>query len=85
MNVLMFYEIMKQKSSHEMTLVLSLSLMSKYTSNIELLQDDKFNPFYRVKVSDLIKQDISDQTLMQLNIGGWELSEDKEYLVNFIV
>jgi hypothetical protein len=83
-NIHMFYEILSQKCEHEITLIISLSLMKKYVPHIELLQDNKFNPYYRVKVNDLLKQNIENEELMQLHMGGWELSENKEFLVNFI-
>lgn len=83
-NTYIFNEIMSQKSNHSITLSISLSLISNYTTNIELLQDDKFNIYYRVLVSDLLKHDIDNDILLELNQGGWELSNDKKFLVNFI-
>lgn len=83
-NEYMFNEIMSIPSEKTISLGLSINKMYQYCKDIKILQDDKYNIYYQVD-ANLIKEKVDDLSeLMELNQGGWVLSENKKFLVFYI-
>lgn len=83
-NEYMFNEIMSIPSEKTISLGLSINKMYQYCKDIKILQDDKYNIYYQVD-ANIIKEKVDDLSeLMELNQGGWVLSENKKFLVFYI-
>ena len=37
-----------------------------------------------MKIEDILKSDLEAEDIIYLRNGGWELSEDKKYIVKFL-
>lgn len=83
-NEYMFNEIMSIPSEKTISLGLSINKMYQYCKDIKILQDDKYNIYYQVD-ANIIKEKVDNLSeLMELNQGGWVLSENKKFLVFYI-
>ena len=83
-NEYLFNEIMSIPSEKTISLGLSINKMYQFCKDIKILQDDKFNVYYQVDAK-VIKEKVDDPSdLMELNQGGWVLSEDKNFLKFYI-
>ena len=83
-NEYLFNEIMSIPSEKTISLGLSINKMYQFCKDIKILQDDKFNVYYQVDAK-VIKEKVDDPSdLMELNQGGWVLSEDKKFLIFYI-
>jgi hypothetical protein len=83
-NEYLFNEIMSIPSEKTISLGLSINKMYQFCKDIKILQDDKFNVYYQVDAK-IIKEKVDDPSdLMELNQGGWVLSEDKNFLKFYI-
>lgn len=83
MNKIILEEIMKLPQTEEFGLMCSISILSKY-GTVDILQDDKHNLYYQIKVSDILLSDITAEDLMNVRNSGWELSDDKKCLIKKI-
>ncbi len=83
-NDYIFNEVMSIPSEKTISLGVSISKMSQFCSDIKILQDDEYNIYYQVD-ANVIKEKVDDLSdLMELNQGGWVLSENKKFLVFYI-
>lgn len=83
-NDYIFNEVMSIPSEKTISLGVSISKMSQFCSDIKILQDDDYNIYYQVD-ANVIKEKVDDLSdLMELNQGGWVLSENKKFLVFYI-
>jgi hypothetical protein len=83
-NDYIFNEVMSIPSEKTISLGVSISKMSQFCSDIKILQDDEYNIYYQVD-ANVIKEKVDDLSdLMELNQGGWVLSENKKFLVLYI-
>lgn len=83
-NEYMFNEIMQRNENFsETSVALTLDKMYKYCKNIELLLNDSYQPYYRVKTDDLKKMNLEMSELLELNESGWVLNENKDFIEYF--
>lgn len=83
LNEYIIYEIMKLESDKSVSLFNSLALLNNKVK-IDLLQDEKFNLYYQAKIKDILKSDLDADNIISLRNSGWELSDNKEYIVKFL-
>ena len=82
LNEYIIYEIMKLDSDNSTSLFNSLRVFGDI--KVDLLHDENNVIFYQVKISDIIKNKLTTDDMIYLRNGGWELSENKEYIVKFL-
>lgn len=83
-NEYLFNEIMSIPSEKTISLGLSINKMYQFCKDIKILHDDKYNVYYQVDAK-IVKEQVDDPSdLMELNQGGWVLSEDKNFLIFYI-
>lgn len=75
-----FNEIMSKSSENTLTMILSLDKMYQYCNDIKILLDEKNNVHYQVDAQTIRELDIEMSDLLELNQGGWVLSDDKRFL-----
>lgn len=83
LNEYIIYEIMKLESDKSVSLFNSLALLNNKVK-VDLLQDEKFNLYYQAKIKDILKSDLDADNIINLRNSGWELSDNKEYIVKFL-
>lgn len=83
LNEYIIYEIMKLESDKSVSLFNSLALLNNKVK-VDLLQDEKFNLYYQAKIKDILKSDLDADNIISLRNSGWELSDNKEYIVKFL-
>ena len=77
-------EIMKLDSNCDMVKGNSMILMSRFVP-ISLEIDEKYKPYYSVKVSDVLSSNMQEGDLIKMVMeGGWAYSSDKEFLHLYI-
>ena len=74
---------MKLESDKSVSLFNSLALLNNKVK-VDLLQDEKFNLYYQAKIKDILKSDLDADNIISLRNSGWELSDNKEYIVKFL-
>lgn len=77
-------EIFSTETDKTIPLVVTLDHMSKYTNEIKLLYDSKFNLYYQVEKKSLLDSEAEMENLFELSQGGWKLSENNEFLILYI-
>ena len=82
LNEYIIYEIMKLESDYSTSLINGISKLGNL--KIDLLYTKEYNLFYQVKIEDILKSDLEAEDIIYLRNGGWELSEDKKYIVKFL-
>ena len=82
LNEYIIYEIMKLESDNSTSLFNSLRVFGDI--KVDLLHDENNVLFYQVKISDILKNKLTTDDIFYLRNGGWELSEDKKYIVKFL-
>ena len=82
LNEYIIYEIMKLESDNSTSLFNSLRVFGDI--KVDLLHDENNVLFYQVKISDILKNKLTTDDIFYLRNGGWELSENKEYIVKFL-
>lgn len=83
MNKVFFNEIMKLKPNNDFGLFNSLNVLKKYV-NIDLLMNEKKELYYSVKINDILLSEISSEELINVRNNGWEISNDKNFLIKTI-
>lgn len=83
LNEYIIYEIMKLESDGSTSLFNSLKMLNEKVK-VDLLSDEKYKLYYQAKLSDVLKSDIDADEIIYLRNGGWELSENKEFLIKYI-
>ena len=82
LNEYIIYEIMKLDSDGSTSLFNSLRVFGDI--KVDLLHDENNVLFYQAKISDILKNKLTTDDMIYLRNGGWELSENKEYIVKFL-
>lgn len=83
LNEYIIYEIMKLDSDKSTSLFNSLGLLNSKIK-VDLLHDEKYNLYYRANIKDILNSDFDADNIIYIRNGGWELSEDKKYIVKFL-
>lgn len=83
MNRVFLEEIMKLESNNDFGLFSSLNILKKYV-NVDLLMNEKKELYYSVNISDILLSEISSDELINIRNNGWEISNDKKYLIKII-
>lgn len=83
LNKYILYEIMKIDSDNSTSLFNTLRILNGKVK-VDLLSDEKYSLFYQAKISDILKSDLDTEDIIYLRNGGWELSENKNYIVKYI-
>ena len=80
MNRIILEEIMKLEPTNEFGIMSTVGTLSKY-GKVDLIQDNKFNLFYQIKVSDILLSDITSDELINVRNGGCGIKKDKKFLI----
>ena len=83
LNQYILYEIMKVDSDNSTSLFNSLRILNNKVK-VDLLSNENYSLFYQAKISDILKSDLDTEDIIYLRNGGWELSENKEFIVKYI-
>lgn len=83
LNKYILYEIMKVDSDGSTSLFNSLRVLNGKVK-VDLLSDEKHSLYYQANISDILKSDLDTEDIIYLRNGGWELSENKEFIVKYI-
>lgn len=83
LNKYILYEIMKVDSDSSTSLFNSLRVLNGKVK-VDLLSDEKHSLYYQANISDILKSDLDTEDIIYLRNGGWELSENKEFIVKYI-
>lgn len=79
-NEYMFNEVMSKPLGTSLSIALSIDKMMKFCNDIKLLTNEKNDVFYQVD-ANVVKNNVEELSdLMELNQGGWVLTEDKKFL-----
>lgn len=83
LNKYMIDEIMSLPTDDE-SLVNSINmLVNDFHLNVEILMNDKYEPYYNVLVKDILNSNMEADDLILISSCGWILSEDKESIIKF--
>lgn len=74
-----FDAIITLPSDNSIMLLESLSIIRKYTPNIELLANDEGKIYYKVLINDLLEKDITEDDITKLKNASWKMNN--EYLI----
>jgi hypothetical protein len=82
LNEYIIYEIMKLESDDSTSLMNGLNKLKDI--KVDLLQTEDYKLFYQTSIKDILNTDLDGEDIIYLRNGGWELSEDKKYIVKFL-
>lgn len=71
-------------NKEEIGIINTLLNVKKFNEKIDLLSDEKYNLYYKVDLTVMIKNNLEDTDLFEIFSQGWVLSEDKKYLIKKI-
>lgn len=79
-------EIFKESKGNEeeISLINSLINMQKFSNDIKLLNDEEYNVYYQVEFDPILRNGIEEADLFKLFCQGWNLSDNKKYLIKKI-
>ena len=83
LNKYIIYEIMKLDSDNSTSLMNGINVLNEKVK-VDLLSSIDYKIYYQASIDDILKSDIDADTIIYLRNGGWELSEDKKYIVKFL-
>jgi hypothetical protein len=73
-------ELMKIPSTDTTSLFSSLNILRQY-GDVILTQNENFDTIYQMSMDDLLSHDIDDDTLLKIRNGGWEISQNGNFLI----
>ena len=82
-NEYLLCEIMTRMVKSDASISDALDEMKNY-GQIQLKQNENYEPYYSVDVSTILGLDIDASTLFTLAEKGWSISNDKKELVRFL-
>ena len=82
-NEYLLCEIMTRMVKSDASISDALDEMKNY-GQIQLKQNENYEPYYSVDVSTILGLDIDASTLFTLAEKGWGISNDKKELVRFL-
>ena len=85
LNEYLIRDLLSLENDNSVSLTNALSvLINDYHINVELLMNDNYEPYYVIKVEDVIKSNMAMEDLLYIRNNGWELSSDRKYIVKFL-
>lgn len=74
-------EVMKLDSDGSTSLMNGLARF-KHKLNVEMKLDEKtYDTYFSVNIDDIINSGMQVEDIIYLRNGGWEMSEDKKFLI----